>query len=246
MIVFMLLNVYYYVIRIISFRLVVLNKRRSEKMKISSIDIQNFRKLKNCSIDLSGTETVFVGANNSGKTTAMDAVRKFLKNDRPFVLNDLTLSNRKIINEIGEKWIDANYILEDNLYEINSLLPCLDVWLEVEDNEIHYVSHMIPTLDWNGGTLGVRFLKGPKDSQGIVLEYIESYNRSREVERNQSSNKKSGEVNLRLWPKNLSDFLEKKLNDVLGVKYYLLDPAKKKQLWIVKLLFKKQIMMQNF
>lgn len=48
-------------------------------MKISSIDIKNFRKLKECSIDLNGNETVFVGANNSGKTSAMDAIRKFLK-----------------------------------------------------------------------------------------------------------------------------------------------------------------------
>ncbi|EAD9527558.1 ATP-dependent endonuclease, partial [Listeria monocytogenes] len=176
---------------------------------------------------LSGTETVFVGANNSGKTSAMDAIRKFLKGDRPFALNDLTLSNRKAINEIGEKWLDESYLIEENLNELNDLLPSLDIWLNVEDNEIHYVSHMIPTLNWTGGTLGVRFAKEPKDSNRMVLEYIESYNRSREVENSQSMSRKPGDVGMHLWPKNLSDFLEKKLNDVLGLKYYLLDPSKK-------------------
>jgi predicted ATP-binding protein involved in virulence len=48
-------------------------------MKIDFILFQNFRKLKDCQIDLSETETIFVGANNSGKTTAMDAMIKFLK-----------------------------------------------------------------------------------------------------------------------------------------------------------------------
>ena len=43
-------------------------------MQIKRFDIQNFRKLKNCKIELSNETTVFVGANNSGKTSAMDAL----------------------------------------------------------------------------------------------------------------------------------------------------------------------------
>lgn len=48
-------------------------------MKIAFIDIQNFRKLKCCRVELSKNKTVFVGANNSGKTSAMDALMIFLK-----------------------------------------------------------------------------------------------------------------------------------------------------------------------
>lgn len=36
-------------------------------MKIKSIDIQNFRKIKSVHIDISDETTVFVKANNSGK-----------------------------------------------------------------------------------------------------------------------------------------------------------------------------------
>ena len=53
-------------------------------MRIIGIDIQNFRKLFGCHIDISKETTLFVGANNSGKTSAMDALAKFLAN-RSFV-----------------------------------------------------------------------------------------------------------------------------------------------------------------
>ena len=41
-------------------------------MHIQHIEVSNFRKLKDVRIDFSETNTVFVGANNSGKTSAMD------------------------------------------------------------------------------------------------------------------------------------------------------------------------------
>jgi predicted ATP-dependent endonuclease of OLD family len=37
-------------------------------MKIEAIEIGNFRKLQNVRVGISDKETVFVGANNSGKT----------------------------------------------------------------------------------------------------------------------------------------------------------------------------------
>ena len=61
-------------------------------MNIAFVNIQNFRKLKQCRIDFSDSTTLFVGANNSGKTSAMDALVKFLKTRR-FAFNDFTLSN---------------------------------------------------------------------------------------------------------------------------------------------------------
>lgn len=50
-------------------------------MNISSVCIQNFRKLYQCHIDFSNDTTLFVGANNSGKTSAMDALGKFWQGD---------------------------------------------------------------------------------------------------------------------------------------------------------------------
>ena len=71
-------------------------------MQIQFIEIQNFRKLKSIRIDLDKKTTVFVGANNSGKTSAMVALGHFLIDNSRFTTNDFTLSNWKEINKIGK------------------------------------------------------------------------------------------------------------------------------------------------
>lgn len=48
-------------------------------MRIKKIRIRNFRKLQDVRIDIQHENTVFIGANNSGKTSAMTALRYFLK-----------------------------------------------------------------------------------------------------------------------------------------------------------------------
>ena len=47
-------------------------------MHIEFVEIANFRKLLSARVDLSPQTTLFVGANNSGKTSAMLALRRFL------------------------------------------------------------------------------------------------------------------------------------------------------------------------
>ncbi|MBW2646931.1 MAG: AAA family ATPase, partial [Deltaproteobacteria bacterium] len=71
-------------------------------MRMSFVEIRNFRKLKSCRVEFSDRETLFVGANNSGKTSAMDALILFLKNSsHKIVTTDFTLSNWIDINRIG-------------------------------------------------------------------------------------------------------------------------------------------------
>ena len=90
-------------------------------MKLSKIHIYNYRKLKNCVIEFDEKQTVFVGANNSGKTSAMQAIMTFLKDNNRFTANDFTLSNWVSLNEVAEKWIDEAYVQkEDGLKVDNS------------------------------------------------------------------------------------------------------------------------------
>ena len=51
-------------------------------MKLNALRIQNFRRLKNVVIDLEDTITIFVGANNSGKTSATQALDLFINGPR--------------------------------------------------------------------------------------------------------------------------------------------------------------------
>ena len=119
-------------------------------MRILAINIQNFRKLLQCHIDFSKKITLFVGANNSGKTSAMDALGKFLA-DRRFTFNDITISKRSDINQIGDRWIQEECEEPVDLAEWESFVPKMDMWLDISRNEIHYVSGIIPTLKWRGG-----------------------------------------------------------------------------------------------
>lgn len=71
-------------------------------MKIESVQIRNFRKLKDCHIDFGNKETVFVGANNSGKTSAISTIVWFLKNTEKFTLKEFTVTNWYLIIKIRE------------------------------------------------------------------------------------------------------------------------------------------------
>ena len=73
-------------------------------MHIEHVEIGNFRKLKAVRIDFSEQKTVFVGANNSGKTSAMVALRRFLVEPSEFTVNDLTLSHWTEINASAAEW----------------------------------------------------------------------------------------------------------------------------------------------
>ena len=196
-------------------------------MKIAFIEIQNFRKLKSCRIEIALKETIFVGANNSGKTSAMDCIILFLKKNRrkDIATTDLTLSNWSHINQIGEQWVNAD---EDNKPDITlkqwlSYIPAIDIWLDVNDADIHYVIHLLPTLDWiPDQKLGVRLVFAPKNIEKLYKEFRDAYQLARDTEPSVSS---EDERNLSLWPELMRDFLDRELHRHFEVKAYILDPT---------------------
>ncbi len=193
-------------------------------MKLSRLDISNFRKLKKCRIDIADNKTIFVGANNSGKTSAMNCLMLFFCKNiddnslHSFSPSDFTLPNWLQINEIGKVWesIEVNEPIDSTklLSEWDLLLPHLDVWIEISEKELHHVNKIIPSLDWEGGKLGVRLRFEPKDISKLLNDYRER----------RTHIKKLGREDLELWPSSLLDFLKKgnKLNEYFGIKAYIL------------------------
>jgi predicted ATP-dependent endonuclease of OLD family len=194
-------------------------------MYIEFVEIRNFRKLRSCRIDLTKDKTVFVGANNSGKTSAMDALILFLKERSKLSTRDFTLSNWKKINEIGKRWTslpaDQQPDLSINPWE--DVLPQMDIWLRVSKDEIHYISDLIPTLDWDGTRLGLRLRFEPKNIEVLFKDYTERAMAARKV----TALAENGQTRkIRLWPKTVWDFLERLLTTHFGVKAYILDEAR--------------------
>lgn len=183
--------------------------------------------MKNCHIDFGEKETVLVGANNSGKTSAISAIVGFLKNTDRFTLKEFTATNWALINEIGEKWLENDSVDEALLssHQWDTIVPSMDVWINVEDGEQYRVNHLIPSLStWDGKKVGVRGQYGPKDVKKLYTAYKEAKTKANILESTEEW-KKAGYPEL--YPRNLCDFLGKGLNlkEYFNVKYYIIDPA---------------------
>lgn len=196
-------------------------------MKIQSVHIRNFRKLKNCHIDFGEKETVFVGANNSGKTSAISAIVWFLKNNRKFTLKEFTATNWEKIDVLGEQWL-AKAPVDEALLHSNkwdSIVPSMDIWINVEDGEQYRVNHLIPSLSkWDGQKVGVRGQYVPRDITKLYSDYKEAKGKALTLQKTEEWKKASSPD---LFPKNLCDFLGKgsNLRDYFDVKYYIIDPS---------------------
>lgn len=198
-------------------------------MHIECVEIQNFRRLKSIRIDFTQWTTLFVGANNSGKTSAIDALGWFLENPKRFETNDFTASNWARINKIGTdlEAAENNASLPRPLpADWDPVLPSLDLWIRVRDDEIHYVHHLLPTLDWEGGVLGVRLRYEPENIDELHSEYLSVRRKVTETLGAGRSQENSQSQTLALWPRSMHEFLEKRLKRFFAVRVYPLDPAK--------------------
>ncbi|MGO3833105.1 MAG: AAA family ATPase [Microbacteriaceae bacterium] len=213
-------------------------------MHIETVEIRNFRKLSSVRLDLSQKTTLLVGANNSGKTSALIALRSFLKDGiRAFGKNDLTLSHWRGINDIGASWLADEASPMPKPGNWREYLPSLDVWLRVSDVETHRVSALIPTLDWTEGLVGVRFVLEPDDQDGLARSFKEASLKSRALKTQWKDAKAASRgdtavadapdrlafsdgESLSIWPESLMDFISRDFQKHMSIRYYMLDPAK--------------------
>ncbi|WP_024513948.1 AAA family ATPase [Bradyrhizobium sp. Tv2a-2] len=211
-------------------------------MHIKFVEIANFRKLLSTRVDLSETTTLFVGANNSGKSSAMLALRRLLVPQRcPFELHDLTLCHWPSIDAVGQSWIsanEANEIISLDTTPWESLLPTLDLWLDVAPGEMHRVRDMIPTLDWEGGALGVRLRYEPDDLTALYKDFLaavaeadslrETASAQQAAVQSESNVDPAQPPKLTLWPSTLIDYLSRRLTRHFTLRAYTLDPSQLK------------------
>ena len=202
-------------------------------MHIQHIEIGNFRKLQAVRVDFAEQTTVFVGANNSGKTSAMVALRHFLVDRTDFSINDITLSHWAKLDAMAIAW-EASIPGEEGAdFNWGEALPHLDVWLNVPTEDLHYVQKILPTLDWAGAHIGVRLRYEPKDSQALKQEYLAAKLAAASVMGTVPTSAEGTTAaaiplveGFALWPKSMMDFLSLRLRSSFEVRAYLLDPEK--------------------
>ncbi|NIA00916.1 AAA family ATPase [Massilia sp. CCM 8734] len=213
-------------------------------MQIQHVEVGNFRKLQAVRIDFAEETTVFVGANNSGKTAAMVALRRFLVDRGDFSINDFTLTHWLKIDSAGVEWENAKAEDKPEIFDWGGVVPFIDVWLNVPMHELHYVQKLLPSLDWNGESIGVRLRFEPKEASALRQDYLIAKNAAAAV-MSQANDALTSEPTtggdltsadsvaaapgvspFTLWPRSLVDFLSRRMRSSFEVRAYLLDPAK--------------------
>jgi putative ATP-dependent endonuclease of OLD family len=134
-------------------------------MKITSIAIRNFRRLEQVTIGFEEDETLFVGPNNSGKTSATAAFRCFL-GGKDFRVHDLSVSKVPSLDAFGEGG------------EAESLPTIeLDLWFSIDPNHISFgrTFTLLPELSDKLDKVGVRLKYQPRDPANIRVDYWAAY-----------------------------------------------------------------------
>lgn len=173
-------------------------------MHLTNIAVTNFRRLKSITIDLEKRTTIFVGANNSGKTSAAAALRLLVTGRaKEVAIYDFSADCLEMLRNYDHEHGDR-----PELPEIT-----LDLWFNVTDDEVYRVVELLPRLDWSGQPVGIRLRFEPKNSNQLFDDY--------------QAAKESAATNAiesyHPWPTSLEDYLKNRLQAEYNLNYYVLE-----------------------
>ncbi len=182
-------------------------------MHLKTVRIRNFRRLRDVAIDLDHDISIFVGANNSGKTSVVQALQLFLSSSRDkFTFHDISASSWHAIEEF------ANGKEGASLPEIS-----IDFWFSVEDTDLHRVIDLLPSLSWKGTYVGIRITFSPLDADATLMRFQQA---QAEAIASMDGSGSKNEEGFIPFPKSLTDFLTEELKQEYEFRYYVLDKAK--------------------
>ncbi|WP_435036965.1 ATP-dependent nuclease [Pseudomonas neuropathica] len=133
-------------------------------MRVSGVAIRNFRRLENVQIDIEDRESIFVGPNNSGKTSATAIFRCFL-GGRDFKIHDFSVARMADFDSFASTG-DAK------------LLPkiSLDLWFTIDPESIAFgrVFTLLPKLS-DFTRVGIRLSYEVSEAKKLLEHYDAAY-----------------------------------------------------------------------
>lgn len=131
-------------------------------MRIKTIKISNYRLLKNTSLDLENELSLIVGKNNTGKTSCISCIRKFLGSKNDFKYDDFNL---KFQQEVIQT-LNKNLKIE----EYKELKISMKIHIEyTKEDDLKNISDLLMDLDENNNLLVLQF------------EYVLSYDNYKKI-----------------------------------------------------------------
>ena len=190
------------------------------------LELCQFRRLGKVQLDIDKKTTILVGANNSGKTSVLAALRHFLADGSPFGAFDISLSQWPTLRALGKEWEalteDPLTVTGDEeawksqLQTFLSTMPTLDLWFEAEAGMYHYVAPFLSKFSWTGGVVGVRLRLEPASTVDDLKKLAWTYRTAREPV------KEMGAESL-AWPIDVLDFWLREPSRLGQVRAYKLD-----------------------
>jgi putative ATP-dependent endonuclease of the OLD family len=146
-------------------------------MYISRIDINNYRLLKNTSINCEKDLSLIIGKNNCGKTSLLSALNKCIGSKAAignFEYFDFSISfQNKLYNVIN----GTDTFSENELTGIQ-----IDIYIEYDEKDnLSNISNLLLDLDPNNKTVILRFLYSLKENISILKDDFAKYNKERNV-----------------------------------------------------------------
>ena len=205
------------------------DKPNPPNVRLVNVEISRFRRLSEVSVAIDKKTTIFVGSNNSGKTSILTAIRKFLAESPAFGAFDLSVNQWPKLRQLGEEWENLDEApessgsndlpWEQHLEEFLSCMPTLDLWFDVQPGAYHVVSPFLPSLQWSGGPVGVRVRLEPASTVEELQKIAWRFREARNPVRTHDTSSKA-------WPMDILDYWLRYPNDLSRIMVYKLDPSK--------------------
>lgn len=206
-------------------------------MKLQAYRLQNYRRLRDVVIELDNEISIFVGANNSGKTSAVQGLYSMLRGDaRKFELFDFNAALWAEIDAVGRSALAD----EEAAKRLPSIL--LDLWFRVGEDDLATAISLLPSTEWEGKCVGIRVSFEPRDASELVKRFNDLHKKANDVanalaaQRKAAGNETAAEVDggnnvevkadaseYRPWPESLTKYLTKELSKEYTFRYYVLD-----------------------
>lgn len=198
----------------------------SKGIKLRFVELSNFRRLGKVQMNIDQTTTILVGANNSGKTSILAALRHFLADGASFSSFDISISQWSKLRAIGKVWeeltedpltvTEPEEKWKEQLQILLETMPVLDLWFDADVGMYHYVAPFLSKFSWKGGAVGVRLRLEPVTNIEELKQLAWTYCSAR------SPVKDMGEDSL-AWPIDLLDFWLREPSKLGRVRAYKLD-----------------------
>lgn len=198
------------------------------EVSLTCIELSRFRRLAQTRVQIDKKTTVLVGANNSGKTSILIAIRNFLAASQVFGAFDISLDQWPALRVLGSEWEKLTEdpasaagdveTWKEQLATLLGCMPTLDLWFDAQPGSYNLVAPFITSLNWDGGAVGVRLRLEPassvEDLQRLAWRYREARHPVKDFKRQAHA-----------WPVDLIDYWLRHPADLGCVLVYRLDPV---------------------